>query len=247
MRYKTILIIAVLLLFWQAASALNLFSTLFIAPPSEIFLSLIDLIASGKIWGDVFATSWRTVVAFLVSVFIGTPLGISIGYFRWLRESSSFLLDFLRSLPAPALFPLFILFFGIGDAPKIAVSAFIGTMVITVAAMYGAKQIKKDRLILAKKIGLKGKKLFSKVLLPESLPSIFSGYRLAASFCLILVVVTEMFLGTKYGLGARLIDAQMLYSIPELFALIFIAGCIGYFLNLLFVFLEKKIIHWEGR
>jgi len=70
----------------------------------------------------------------------------------------------------------------------------------------------------------------------------------AASFSLILTVVTEMFLGgARFSLGKRLIDAQMLYNIGELYALIMLTGIIGYMLNLSFIELENRIVHWRDR
>lgn len=247
MRYEGLILITVIIVAWQGITAANLVSTTFVASPTEIAFSLANMFAEGSIWNDIIATFLRTLIAFIISVAIGTTLGIAIGYFRRVGYSTELLLDFLRSLPPIALFPLFILFFGIGDESKIAVASFMGALVITVAAMQGTKQIKKARLLLAKKIGLKGTKLFLKFLLPESLPTIFSGYRLAASLCLILIIVTEMFLGGQDGLGARLIDAQLLYNVAELYALIILAGLIGYSLNYTFLRLEKRIIHWQGK
>ncbi len=246
MKYRGVLLIAVITVVWQAIVSTNLVSTTFIAAPIEIFFCLVNMFAKGSIWSDISATFWRTLIAFLISAAIGTPLGIAVGYIRKVGYSIELLLDFLRSLPAIALFPLFILFFGIGDESKIAVAAFMGTLVITVAAMQGTKQIKKTRLQLVKKLGLKGGKIFFRFLLPESLPMIFSGYRLAVSFCLILIIVTEISLGGQQGLGARLIDAQMLYNIAELYALIIIMGIIGYLLNNSFIQLEKRVVHWRG-
>lgn len=244
MKYQSILLIAIIVVAWQAIASASLIPTTFVASPEEIFYALEDMIVEGSIWSDIAATIRRTLLAFLVSLGIGTPLGVFVGYFEKVGYSLELLLDFLRSLPPIALFPLFILFFGIGEESKIAVGAFMGTMIITVAAIHGTKHIKKTRLMLAKKIGLKGKNLFFKFLLPESLPTIFTGYKLAASLCLILVIVAEIFLAGQKGIGSRLVDAQMLYNIPELYALIVLTGMFGYLLNKLLLAIEKKTIHW---
>jgi NitT/TauT family transport system permease protein len=247
MRCGRILFIAGFFIAWEAIVSADLVSKLFFASPVEILHSIFRLFAQENFSPDLGATSWRVVLAFLISAGIGTPLGISIGYFRRAGCSIEVALDFLRSIPPIALFPLFIFFFGIGDASKIAVAAFSGTMIITIASFYGAKQINRTRLTLARKIGMNGRKLFLKVLLPESLPTTFGGYRLAASICLILVITTEMFLGTKLGMGTRLVDAHMLYDTGGLYALIIIAGILGYSINMVFSRLERKIVHWEGR
>ncbi len=245
---KTVVLFGFLIIMWQAAASTSFVSPIFLAPPFDVFLSLAGLFASGNILQDFGATLWRTVLAFVISAGFGTVLGISIGYFRGVGKHIEMLLDFLRSIPPIALFPLFLLFFGIGELSKIAVGAFAGTMIVAVAAIYGTKRISRDRLALARKLGLRRQNLFRKFLLPESLHDLFGGYRLAVSICLVLVIVTEMFLGgAKYGLGVRLIDAHMFYNTAELYALIIIAGAIGYALNTSFAAVENRMIHWRGK
>jgi ABC-type nitrate/sulfonate/bicarbonate transport system permease component len=238
--------IVILVILWQIIISLNLVSTLFFTSPFKIIISLYELIIEDSILVDVLLTFWRTFLAFILSVIIGTPIGMMIGYYK-VGINLEIFVDFFRSIPPIALFPLFLFFFGIGDLSKIAVASFGGSMVIIVASIYGIRRINKNRLNLARKMGIKGRKLFTRVLLPDSLDNIFSGYRLAVSLCIILIIVTEMFLGgAKYGLGKRIIDAQMLYNIPELYALIFILGLMGYVLNKSFIIMENKIIHWRG-
>ncbi len=247
-RIKFILVMIIILVIWEVITYLGIAPPLFFASPISIIKSSINMFSSSSIYSDIFATLFRTLLAFIFSIIMGTPLGILIGYYSKEKFGIETLVDFLRSIPPIALFPLFIFFFGIGNISKIAVSTFSGTMIIIISGIYGAKQINQIRLKLARKIGLKGRRLFLKVLFPESLDNIFSGYRVAISFCFILVIVTEMFLGgANSGLGKTLIDAQMLYDIPKLYALIFICGLIGYSINKSFFIIENKIIHWRGK
>jgi len=89
--------------------------------------------------------------------------------------------------------------------------------------------------------------MLSKVILPESLPNIFSGLRIAVSLALILVAVTEMFMGTKAGLGHVIIESQLVYRIPELYSAIILTGMIGYIINKFVLRAEKRIVHWSGK
>ncbi|MBW1848380.1 MAG: ABC transporter permease subunit [Deltaproteobacteria bacterium] len=86
-----------------------------------------------------------------------------------------------------------------------------------------------------------------KVVLPESLPQIAAGMRLALSLSLIIIVVLEMFIGTTKGLGYLIYNAHMTYQITDMYAFIVMAGLIGYFINQGFVKIEDKVIHWAGR
>jgi NitT/TauT family transport system permease protein len=88
---------------------------------------------------------------------------------------------------------------------------------------------------------------FTKVILPETLPQVFVGLRTAVSIALILVVVTEMFIGTTLGLGYRIYNDQLMYKTSEMYALILLVGIIGYVLNQCFALAEKKLVHWGGK
>lgn len=85
------------------------------------------------------------------------------------------------------------------------------------------------------------------VTLLESLPQTFVGMRSGVSFALVIVIVAEMFIGSTDGLGQRVINAQMIFNMPEMYATIFGAGVLGYGLNLVFIVIERRFIHWGGK
>ncbi len=114
MDRKTALAIACALAAWEAATSLGFAPSLFFASPSSICLGVFELLFLGSAAADIFSTGWRTLAAFMISAAVGTPLGMSIGYLGDAGVSVETLLDFLRSIPPIALFPLFIFFFGIG-------------------------------------------------------------------------------------------------------------------------------------
>ena len=89
--------------------------------------------------------------------------------------------------------------------------------------------------------------IFRKIILPESLPYIFAGLRVAISYGMVIVIFSEMFIGTDSGLGRRIIDAQTVYKIPDMYAAVVLTGLIGYGLNKLALYAERRIIHWEGK
>jgi NitT/TauT family transport system permease protein len=85
------------------------------------------------------------------------------------------------------------------------------------------------------------------VTLLESLPQTFVGMRTGVSFALVIVVVGEMFIGSTDGLGQRVLNAQMVFDMPEMYATIFAAGVLGYGLNLCFILIERRFVHWGGK
>lgn len=170
-----------------------------------------------------------------------------MGYSDKVYGALEFLVDFFRSIPALALFPLFLLFLGIGDSAKIGVVVFACFFVVLINAMYGVKNANKTRIMASKTMGANNFDIFRKIIFWDALPDIVTGLRISLSMSLLVVIVTEMFLGTEVGLGHRIYDAHLIYRIPEMYASIIIVGLLGYFLNKIFVWVERRSIHWAGK
>jgi ABC-type nitrate/sulfonate/bicarbonate transport system permease component len=85
------------------------------------------------------------------------------------------------------------------------------------------------------------------VVLWEALPQIIVGMRNGVSVALIIVIVAEMFIGSFDGLGYRIFSAQMLFDMPTMYGAIFITGALGYLLNVFFLILDRKFVHWSGK
>lgn len=250
MRHRilyTALTIFVVLVLWSLLSFSGIVNKLLLPTPLEVFVKLADLMGSGQILPDVAATLYRTISAFLIGSAIGVAVGLIMGYYKKVYDSLEFIVDFFRSIPATALFPLFLLFFGIGDEAKIAVVVFATSFIVIVNTMYGVRHRSRVRTQFARTLKITGFNLFRKVILPDAAPHIFAGLRIAISISLIVVVVTEMFIGTNFGLGRRIIDSQLVYNIPEMYAAIILTGIIGYLINWFVLYFERKKIHWSGK
>ena len=242
-----VIIPLIILVVWAVLSNLKLISPLFLSTPQAVFIEIINLFSSGVILPDIALTLYRTLLGFVIACLIGIPIGLLMGYSDRIYYSLEFVVEFFRSIPATALFPLFLLFFGIGDQSKIALTAWAAGLVLIINSMYGVHLGKELRIKSAKTMRMFGFTLFQKIIFPEALPQIFSGMRIAISLSLVIVVVTEMFIGTNFGLGHRIIDAQLVYRISEMYATIFIAGVLGFLINKGFIFAEKRIVHWKGK
>ncbi|MFZ1735856.1 MAG: ABC transporter permease subunit, partial [Candidatus Moraniibacteriota bacterium] len=189
----------------------------------------------------------RVLSAFFAALIFGIPLGLWLGRMETMYRSIEFVIDFFRSTPATALFPLFLLVFGVTDASKIAVAAFTSMLLIIFNTAHGVMYAKKSRILAATIMGATETQIFRLVLFWESLPQIFVGLRSALSMSLVVIVAAEMVIGTSSGLGRRIIDAQVTYEIPTMYAAILLSGIVGYALNMCFLILEKKLLHWNGR
>jgi NitT/TauT family transport system permease protein len=236
-----------ILVVWTIFSNFKIINPLFLPLPQTVFLEIINLCMSRSIFPDILFTLYRTFLGFILACLIGIPLGLLMGYSDRIYHSLEFTVEFFRSIPSTALFPLFLLFFGIGDWSKIFLAAWAAGLVLIINSMYGVHLGKELRIKAAKTMRISGFNLFRKIIFPEALSPIFGGMRIAISLSLVIVVVTEMFIGTNFGLGHRIIDAQLVYRIPEMYAVILITGILGFLVNKGFILTEKKIVHWKGK
>ncbi|WP_199758532.1 ABC transporter permease [Aquabacterium soli] len=238
-----------LLLFalWELVIAAQWIKPVLLPPPGETLAHLWDSIVSGSIKVDFLATLYRTLVAFGIAVAIGVPLGVMLGSSVSAYRSVEFLIDFFRSTPSSALIPLFLLIFGITDANKIAIAAFAAVLLVLFNSAYGVMNAKKTRVMAAQIMGVSKWHVFKDVMLMESLAQTFVGLRTGVSMSLVIVIVAEMFIGSETGLGHRIIDAQQVFNVKDMYTSILITGALGYLLNLAFLLIEQKVVHWSGK
>jgi NitT/TauT family transport system permease protein len=232
---------------WEAVSASHVVRAVLLPSPVDTLSYLVDALLHGTLAADALVTITRTLIAFAIGALLGVPLGVAFGSSERLYSSVEFLVDFFRSMPASALIPLFILFFGISDINKIAIAGFSVFLIVMFNSAYGVMNARKSRLLAAKVMGASSFQMFRDVLIFESLPQTFVGLRNGISTALVIVVVAEMFIGSDQGLGHRIIEGEQILHVTDMYASIIVAGLVGYALNMLFMLADKRLIHWNGK
>ncbi|OIO23826.1 hypothetical protein AUJ13_03215 [Candidatus Micrarchaeota archaeon CG1_02_49_24] len=239
--------IGLVLLAWQAVFSLLLTNTLLFPSPLSVLSRFFELLFGMQILGSLLSTLFKLGVSLSVGSVFGILLGVALAHWTLLYETVFPIADFFRSIPATALFPLFLLVFGLGDVTNIALSAWVCILYLSLPVSKGLRETKETSLAIAIVFKKSNLDILFKVKLMEALPALFIGLRTVASLTLVLIIVTEMFIGASSGLGKELIDASYTYDIPKLYAIIMIVGIIGYSLNLLVSEIEKKTIHWHTK
>lgn len=239
--------VAALVLVWYAGVFSRIVDPVLLPTPHATFEAMWKGMAGGRLGYDFLQTVLRTTYAIAIAGMIAIPLGILLGSSERLYRSVEFLIDFFRSTPASAMFPLFLVIFGVGDRTKVLVAAFGAALVILFNVAYGVMNARKTRILAAKVMGASRLQVMRDVVLLESLPQTFVGLRNGVSLALVIVVVAEMFIGSTDGLGHRVFESQQLFAMPDMYAAIFSAGVLGYGLNLLFLMIEKRFVHWTGK
>lgn len=247
-RLQIVLGVLLLPLVWFiVADWLELATPLILPPLKDVLARLWSLISSGEIFPDLYKTLYRWVLGFALGILVGVPCGLLLGTSAALYRVFELPIEFFRTLPVTAVFPLFLLIFGVGDEAKIAMAFFPTFLLLVVNTSYGVSHATPERQRMAKAFGASRLQSFRWITCREALPQIFIGLRLALSLSLIVTVVSEMFIGTEFGLGQRVYDSYLTNSVNTLYAILILLGLLGYGLNKLLILIEHKTVFWAGR
>ncbi len=247
MKKSSILGSFILLAVWFMVTATGLISRLFLPSPLAVFHKLYQLSISSEIAVDFFMTVWRTLAGYLMGCVIGIIIGLVMGHYRRFYNIMEFPVDFFRSIPATAIFPLFIVIWGLGDKIKIFIAAWGASLVVLINTIYGIRNVAEIRLKVAKLRRASFFKTFFKVMIPNAMPYIFAGLRIGLSLTLVVEIVAEMFLGSQSGLGRRIFNATSIFEMEEAYATVLVVGLLGYLLNKTIIQIEKRVVHWTGK
>ena len=153
------------------------------------------------------------------------------------------ILQFFRQTSALALYPVFILLLGLGEASKVFVIFWATLFPILLATIGGVKEVDRKLIEMARTYGATRRTVFLRVVLPASVPSIFVGLRLSATTALLLLIAAEM-IGANRGLGFQVMNAQYNFQIPLMFAAIFLLALLGLAANFTLVTLQRHLCRW---
>ncbi len=218
--------IMVLVIGWQIA-AVSLGDDAFLLPaPSETLAALSELASSGELWTDLVASLRRIVFGYSLSLLIGLILGVIIGSFTAGEAYFEPQLGMLRYIPASALTPLFLLWLGIDEAPKIVLIA-VGTVFYNVLMMADVVRSVPTPLINASyTMGASRLTIVRRVILPHSWPGLIDVARINLAAAWLMLVVAEL-LAAQEGLAFRIVRAQRFRQVDRMFALLLVFGVIG--------------------
>jgi NitT/TauT family transport system permease protein len=236
--------ITIFLALWEALPRLGIVSDAYLSPPSAVIASIAQLVDTGQLWKHLAASLQRSLWGLLLASFFGVVLGLLIGSSRRLAAIVDPVLQLFRQTSAFALFPVFILFLGIGELSKVAIIFWASFWPVLLSTVSGVKQV--DRLLVnsALSMGASQRFIFFKVVLPASLPSIFTGVRLAGAYSITALVAAEM-IGAHSGLGFLTLNSQETFQIPTMYAGILLLAVLGLLLNYVLALLERRLLRWR--
>lgn len=231
------------LIVWAFVSSLGIVEPLFLPSPIEVLQAIGRLWSTEVLQKDIIYSIFRVFSGFALAVIISVPLGVLMGTFASIRAMMEPAIAILRYMPAPAFIPLLILYFGLGEIPKILL-IFIGTLFFnTLMIMDAVKFVPKELIETTYTLGGNRKQVLLQVILPHVLPGILDASRVNMAASWNLVIVAELVAATE-GLGRRISVAQRFLRTDEIFAGLLVIGLIGLTIDLLFRLALKLWCSW---
>jgi ABC-type nitrate/sulfonate/bicarbonate transport system permease component len=234
----------VFLFLWEAAVRLDWLDPRLIAPPSLVAVELWRLAQSGELAAALGVSLARVIAGFLIAAVLGIALGALMARVRIVDVLFDPLVELFRPISPLALFPLFILWFGIGETSKIFIIAFACCFPVILNTYAGVREIEPTLFKAARSLGASPWELMHTSVLRGSMPHIFTGLRLAWGIALIVVVAAEM-IGAVRGIGYMVLDSQQTFRIPRLFGSIVVIASLGFLTDLGFRYLKARTMPWH--
>ena len=238
-----LLVVAVCLAGWEAAARARPDLAIHFPPASAVFVALAGIAWSGELVMHALASLRRFAEGYLLASLLAVGGGLVLGLSRRLHALVEPLIELLRPMPSVAIIPVAILFLGIGDQMKIAVTVYACSWPILLNTIDGVRSVDGVLVSTAATFRLSPWQRFWKVMLPAASPQIVTGLRVSLAIALVLVTTSEMVVSND-GLGYYVLDLQRSFQMAEMYAAVVALGLIGYALNRLFLFLDSRVMGW---
>jgi len=245
----TFLTWASIFILWYVITKLEVFSPVLLPGPFRVWKAFLHILENGynkvPIWVHLAASLKRLFVALFFAIFTAVPLGLLSGYFSKVEAIIDSVIEFYRPLPPLAYYTLLVLWFGIDDLSKQILLFLAAFAPIYIACVSAVRKLNKDFILSAESLGANQKKIFFKIVLPASMPEIFTGIRTAFGVAYTTLVSAEMVAATS-GIGWMVLDASNFLKSEVIFVGIIIMGITGVIIDAVLRFLEEHIIFWKG-
>ena len=231
-------------LIWEATAQTEVLPAAFIGQPSVFLSDFARYVIDGTFPAATWVTLQAVLVAFAVGAFLALLTALAMTVFPTVEKLFSPIIDALNALPRVALIPLFILWFGIGMTQKVASGVSIMYFILLSYTMAGAKGTDPDHLALARSLGIPRWRVFTQIIVPSAVPSIFAGLRLGMIYTVLGVITAELIAGGK-GIGTLVSYHSNTFDANGVFATLIVLVIITSALSALMSQIERSISKWR--
>lgn len=218
--------------------------------PEAVVGRMIEIANDGyrgsTLWEHLGYSLFRVVTGFILGALIGIPLGYAMGLSNWFRGWFEPIVEFMRPVPPLALIPLVIIWFGIGETGKIILLFLASLWIMAISARAGVSGVNIAKVHVAYSLGASKFQIMRYVIMPNSLPEIFTGARVAMGVCWGTVVAAELVAASE-GAGMMIMVASKFQLTDIVLMGIILIGCIGFGIDILMRKVERVLVPWKGR
>ncbi|HQT86543.1 MAG: taurine transporter subunit [Acidiphilium sp. 37-64-53] len=248
-RFTTIIAVLSGLLIWQIVSVLHVFPPIALPAPLAVWHALVRLLLNGygghSLFDDIWISSARIAVGFVAAILIGVPIGLLMARNDVIFRMIDPFLQFARPVPPLAYIPLLVVWFGIGELPKVLLILFGTIPVIIIGTISGVKTTPALRISVAKTLGATEGQIFRHVILPSALPEIFTAMRVGIGVAWTCLVAAEL-IAADQGLGWLVQYAGQALQVSIVIVGIIVIGILGYAMELVIRLIERRFVPWRG-
>jgi len=233
-----------LLLAWEVSARAGWLSSRILPEPLAVATAFWSLAASGELWEHLRTSLWRAASGFAVGAGLGLALGLLTGSFRQAETLLDTTLQMVRNIPALALIPLVILWFGIDETAKLFLLAVGVFFPVYLNTFHGIRATDAGLIEMARSYGLKGWPLYRDVILPGALPSILVGVRFSLGLVWVLLIVAET-ISAQAGIGYMTMNAREFLQTDVVLVGILLYAILGKLADLVARALERRLLRWN--
>lgn len=234
----------VLLLAWELSARAGWLSSRILPEPLAVVQAFWGLAASGELWTHLKTSLWRAASGFALGAGAGLALGLLTGSFRRAETLLDTTLQMIRNIPALALIPLVILWFGIDETAKLFLLAVGVFFPVYLNTFHGIRSADQGLIEMARSYGLSGWPLYCDVILPAALPSILVGVRFSLGLVWVLLIVAET-ISAQAGIGYMTMNAREFLQTDVVLVGILLYALLGKLADLFSRALEKHFLRWN--
>ena len=233
-----------LLVSWLLVSTYGDISPILLPKLENVFKDFIFYTKNGELLFHIKISLFRCFIGFSMGSLLGIGSGIMIQWFSWLGNLFSGTINFIRSIPKTALAPLFIVWFGFGDLPKILLIGLASFFYTIIPTIEGVENVDNQLIKSAHSMGARDYQILFTVILPAALPSIYAGIRIAATSSFVVLVFVEIIAGNS-GLGYLLEDSRESLNTSTMLMTLIVIGILGFCLDGFVRYSEKVLMPWR--
>lgn len=229
---------------WASTSGLGLFSETLLPSPGAVVRAYRELLGDGTLQHDTLVSLRRVLLGFAIAVLIALPLAAAMAASPIAEELFDPLVELLRPVPPLAVIPLAILWFGIGEASKLAIIAFGAFFPLLINTFAGFRTVDPQLIRAARSLGSSRLQTFWHVNLHSAFGHIVVGMRLGVAMGFLVLVGAEL-IAADAGLGFLIQDARNRFRADYIMVGIITIGVVGYLLNRCLLWLERRVVPWR--